>query len=241
MESVLRVLGAVEGKTGKRLLEKFRVLVPEEMLLSLLDQTARELPSHVLSLATLIIKEPRSERAIEEAFRWIAELLSQVDLRAGAIDLADEVLKRLSNSRLGQINAVLERLSSIQLGQMNAALGACLREVGDRLDGLRLKEAYVLLREGEVDKAKCLVNTLRISLRLEMEVLRFYDRAGFSSGKVPILKRRLKAKLEEIKRDTPLLADTLRILNQLHKAELQSHKPEAADQSLVSLSQRLKP
>jgi hypothetical protein len=78
METALRVLGTVEGKTVKRLLGKLRGLVPEEMLLSLMSQLARELPSHAFCLAALIILQPSSERALGEVFRCFAELLSQV-------------------------------------------------------------------------------------------------------------------------------------------------------------------
>jgi hypothetical protein len=53
--------------------------------------------------------------------------------------------------------------------------------------------------------AICLVNTLRISPRLENEVLRFFDQAGLSSWKVPILEQKLSAKLEEISQVVPLL------------------------------------
>jgi hypothetical protein len=207
----LRVIGAVEGEAVKKLLGKLRSLVPEEMLIGLMSQMARQLPSIALCLAALIILEPRSERALEEAFRCFAELLSQVALDARAINLVEEVSERLSRS---------------QLSQMNAALGARPSEGGDRLDGLRLKEAYVLLREGEVEAAICLVNTLLITPHLEKEVLRFFDEAGLNSGKVPILEQRLSAKLEEISQDSPSLAKALSILHQLHKAELQSHKPK---------------
>jgi hypothetical protein len=219
LESALRVLGGVEGETVKKLLGKLRGLVPEEMLLSLMSQLARQLPSHALCLAALIILKPHSERALEEAFRCFAELLSQVALDAGSIDLAEEVSERLSCS---------------QLSQINAALGARPSEGGDRLDGLRLKEAYALLREGKVEAAICLVNTLRISPRLESEVLRFFDEAGLSSGKVPILEQRLSAKLEEISRDSPSVAETLSVIHQLN-AELHSQRSEATSQSLISL------
>jgi hypothetical protein len=214
-DSALRVIGAVEGKTVRKLFGKLQGLVTEEMLLSLLSQTARELPSHALCLATLIILEPRRERAFEEAFRCFTELLRSQALGSDAIDLAEEVS---------------ERLSSIQLIQMNAALGACPREGGDRLDGLRLKEAYALLREGEVEAAICLVNTLHITPPLEKEVLRFFDQAGLSSGKVPILEQRLSAKLEEISRDSPLLAEAFSNPHQLASAQLHSRKSEAATQ-----------
>jgi hypothetical protein len=219
LESALRVLGAVEGETVRRITGRLRNLVTEEMLLDLMSQLARQLPSHALCLAALIILEPRSERSLEEAFRCFAELLNQVALEAGAIDLVEEVS---------------ERLSSSQLKQINAALAAHPSEGGDRLDGLRLKEAYALLREGEVDAATCIVNLLRISPRLEKEVLRFYDETGLSSGKVPILEQRLSAKLEEIRRDNPSLTEAFSIIHQLHKAQLQSHQPEAADQCLIS-------
>jgi hypothetical protein len=130
---------------------------------------------------------------------------------------------------------VSERLSSTQLSQINKALLACPREGGDRLDGLTLKEAYALLREGKVEAAICLVNTLRISPRLENEVLRFFDEAGLSSGKVPILEQRLSAKLEEISRDSPSVAETLSVVHQLLNAELHSRRSEATSQSLISL------
>jgi hypothetical protein len=223
LESVLKVLGAVEKKTARKLLEKLRDLVPEEIL-DLMNQLAKELHSHALCLAALIILEPPSERAFEEAFSCFTELLSIV-AHTEAIDLAEEVSERLSNS---------------QLNKMNAVLGACSRVGGDRLDGLRLKEAYALLRDEQVDKAICLVDTLDISPRLEEELLRFYDEAGLSSRNVPILEQKFYAKLEEIKRDNPSLAETLCILHQLIKAELQSHKPEAVDDSLRSLRSELR-
>jgi hypothetical protein len=214
----------VEGETVKKLLGKLRGLVPEEMLLSLMSQLARELPSHAFCVAALIILQPSSERALEEAFRCFAELLSQVALDAGSIDLAEEVS---------------ERLSSSQLSLMNEALGACPREGGDRLDGLRLKEAKALLREGKVEAAICLVNSLRISPSLENEVLRFFDEAGLSSGKVLILEQRLSAKLEEISRDSPSVAETLSVIHQLLFAKLHSRKSEATSQSLISLKTEL--
>jgi hypothetical protein len=204
MQIAKRVLGAVEGETVKRLIGKFGDFVPVEMLISLMSQLARELPYHAFCLAAQIIQQPRSEKAFEEAFRCFAELISQVVLSPGAIYLAEEVSERLSSSQLSQINAVL---------------GACPREGGDRLDGLRLKEAYALLREGDVKAAISLVNTLRINPHLEKEVLSFYDEAGLSSGKVPILERRLSAKLEEISRDSPTLAEAVSIVHQLLNAK----------------------
>jgi hypothetical protein len=185
-----------------------------------MNQLARQLPSHAFCLAALIILQPGSERALGEAFRCFAEMLNHVTLDAGSIDLAEEVS---------------ERLSSSQLSQMNEALGACPREGGDKLDGLRLKEAYALLREGKVEAAICLVNTLSISPRLENEVLRFYDEAGLSSGKVPILEQKLSLKLKEISRDSPSVAETLSVIHQLLSAEFNSRKSEATSQSLISL------
>jgi hypothetical protein len=226
MENAFRVLGAVEGRTARKLIGKLKGLVPEEMLISLMNQLARELPSHALCLAALIIIEPNSERTFEKAFRCFTELLRQAALGTESIDFAEEVSKRLNSS---------------QLSQMNAALRACPRDGEDRLDGLRLKEAYALLREGEVDAAICLVNTLQLSPRLELEVLRFYDEAGLSSVKVPILEQRLSAKLEEISRDSPSLAETLSILSQLLKADQESltslrAQVQSNDQALNSLS-----
>jgi hypothetical protein len=218
LDPALRILRLVEGETVRKLTGKMWNLVPEEIFLGLMHQTARELPSHALCLSALIILKTSNERA--SAFRCFTDLLSQAALGPEAIDLAEEVS---------------ERLSSTQLSQMNAALGACPREGGDRLNGLRLKEAYALLREGKVEAAICLVNTLKISSRLEIEVLRFYDEAGLSSGKVTILEQRLSAKLEEISRDSPSVAKTLSVIHQLLNAELHSRKSEATSQSLISL------
>jgi hypothetical protein len=220
LETVLRVLGLVEGATVRKLAEKLWSLVPESLLFGLINQLAQELPSHALCLAALIILEPRSERALEEAFRCFAGLLSQATVGPEAIDLAEEVSDRLSSS---------------QLSQLNSALEACPREGGDKLDGLRLKEAYALLREGRVEAANCIVSTLRMSSSLENEVQRFYDEASLSIGKVPILEQRLSAKLVEISRDSPSLAEALSILHQLLTAELHFHTSEAKSQSLISL------
>jgi chromosome segregation ATPase len=220
LESALRIFGALEGETLRKLTGKLRSLVPEEILIGLLSQLARQLPSHALCLAAQIILEPHSERALEEAFRCFAELLSQVALDAGAIDLAEEVS---------------ERLSSSQINQMHAALGARPSEGGDRLDGLRLKEAYALLREGEVEAANCIVNTLRMSPSLEKEVLRFYDEAGLSIEKVPTLEQKLGARLQEISRDSPSLAETFSILHQLINEANYSCKSKATSHCLISL------
>jgi hypothetical protein len=220
LEPALRVLGLVEGETVRKLTGKMWSLVPEQMLFGLINQTAKELPSHALYLSALIILKTPNERAFEEAFRCFTDLLSQAALGPEAIDLTEEVS---------------ERLNSSQLRQMNAALGARPSEGGDTLDRLRLKEAYALLREGKVEEAICFVNTLRISPRLENEVLRFFDEAGLSSGKVPILEQRLSAKLEEISRNSPSVAETLSVIHQLLKAELHSRKSEATSQSLISL------
>jgi hypothetical protein len=77
LETALTVLGAVEGETVRKLIGKLKNLVQEEMLLSLMNQTARELPSHALYLSALIILETRSKRAFEEAFICFTEQLSQ--------------------------------------------------------------------------------------------------------------------------------------------------------------------
>jgi hypothetical protein len=213
LESALRVLGLVERETVRRLTGKLWSLVPEDMLFGLINQLASEFPYHALCLAALIILKTRSERAFEEAFRSFTEILSQAALGPEAIDLAEEVSKRLS---------------SIQLNQMNAALRAFPRQGGDRLDGLRLKEAYALLKEGKTEAANCIANTLGLSL--EKEVQRFYDEAGLSSGKVPILEQRLNAKLKDISRVSPSLGETLSILHQLTN--------EALSEALVKLGQQ---
>jgi hypothetical protein len=55
LDSALRILRLVEGETVRKLTGKMWSLVPEEMLFALMNQTARELPSHALCLSALII------------------------------------------------------------------------------------------------------------------------------------------------------------------------------------------
>jgi hypothetical protein len=64
METAFKVLSAVEGETVRKFIGKLRPLIPEEMLFGLLNQLARELPSHALCLAGLIILEPCSDKAL---------------------------------------------------------------------------------------------------------------------------------------------------------------------------------
>jgi hypothetical protein len=69
---------------------------------------------------------------------------------------------------------------------------------------------------------------------LEDEVLRFFDEAGLSNWKVPILEQR-RSKLEEFSRGSPSVAKTISVVHQLLNAELHSRKSEATSQSLISL------
>jgi hypothetical protein len=68
LESVLKVLGQLEGKGLKEFTEKVSDLVSGEYLLSLMNQTARQVPYQALCLARLVIMHPLSEKAFEEAF-----------------------------------------------------------------------------------------------------------------------------------------------------------------------------
>jgi hypothetical protein len=146
-QTFLRVLGEVGEETMTKLSDKLRCLVGEEDLITLMHRSTEELPTLALCLAKLFMLEPPSERAFEEAFRCFTELLSQAALSAGVIDLAEQVS---------------ERLNSTQLSQMNQALKTQPREeeVELRLERLRLKEAYLRLREGDTETAVRLVNTL---------------------------------------------------------------------------------
>jgi hypothetical protein len=75
-------------------------------------------------------------------------------LSPGVVELAEEVSERLSSSRLGQLNSVLERQPKD-------------KEVEDKLNRLRLKEANLLLREGDVKAAVSLGSNRQIQLHLE--------------------------------------------------------------------------
>jgi hypothetical protein len=205
-DTLLRVLGAVDGEAMKKLTAKLKDLLPEQQLLILVNQIARELPSQALCLARMAMLEPQSERGFEEAFRCFTEVLCQTELSAQAIDLAEEITLRLSSSQLGQMNSVME---------------AHPRD--DRLERLKLKAAYVRLRAGDGAGAVRLVNSLHKSSCLD-EVLRFYDEAGLSSEKLPLLEQRLSASLEIISRESPSVAETISTLRQL--LELQSRCSE---------------
>jgi hypothetical protein len=129
---------ADERETLAKLSDKLRHKVGKENLITLMHRSTEELPTLALCLAKLFMLESLSERAFEEAFRCFTELLSQTTLSAGAIDLAEQVS---------------ERLNSTQLSQMNQALKTHQREekVELRLERLRLKEAYLRLREGDTE------------------------------------------------------------------------------------------
>jgi hypothetical protein len=209
----LKVLGAVEGKGVKQLTQKLSDLMSEEYLLSLMNQTARPLPYQTLCLARLVILHPLSERAFEEAFSCFTELLSQVSLSPGVIELAEEVSEKLSSSQLGQMNSVLERQPRD-------------KEAEDKFGSLRLKEANLLLREGDAKAAVSLVSSLHSSQHLEEEVLKFYEETGWVRGKVKMLKHKLSTSVEALSQESPSVAATIRILSQLLDTELLSLRTE---------------
>jgi hypothetical protein len=217
LESVLKVLGAVEGEGVKELTRRLRDLVPVEYLLSLMNQTVRPLPYLALCLAELSLLEPLSERAFEQAFSCFTEQLNQAYLIPGALSVVEVISGRLSSS---------------QLGQMNSALRAHPREreVEDKLEKLKLKEAYLRLREGDLETAVSLVSTLHNIPRLEEEVLKFYEEAGMPSAKLTILKHKLSASLEALRQDSPSVAATISIVYQLFDTELESLRSEATSQ-----------
>jgi hypothetical protein len=220
MQNFLRELGAVGEETMTKLSDKLRRLVGEEDLITLMHRSTEELPTLALCLTKLFMLEPLSERAFEEAFRCFTELLSQDALSAGAIDLAEQVS---------------EKLSSTQLSQMNQALKTQPREeeVELRLERLRLKEAYLRLREGDTETAVRLVNTLQNSLHLKREVLEFYEEAGMHCEKVSVLKLKLS---ELVGRESPSVAAVFDTFQQIFYAELQALSLEVASkQALDSL------
>jgi hypothetical protein len=221
MESVLEVLGAVEGEGVKQLTRKLRDLVSVEYLLSLMNQTVRPLPYQALCLAELSLLEPLNERAFEQAFSCFTEQLNRAYLIPGVVSVVEQISGRLSSS---------------QLGQMNLALGAHSRdrEVEDKLEVLRLKEAYLRLREGDMETAVSIVSTLISSPRLEEEVLKFYEEAGMPSAKLTILKHKLSASLEALRQESPAVAATIRILYQVFDTEVISLRLEATSQGNFS-------
>jgi hypothetical protein len=223
LESVLKVLGAVEGEGVKELTRRLRDLVPVEYLLTLMNQTVRQLPYLALCLAELSLLEPLSEKIFELALSCFTEQLNQAYLIPGVVSVVEEISGRLSSS---------------QLGQMNSALGAHPREreVEDKLEKLKLKEAYLRLREGDRETAVSLVSTLHNSPRLEEEVLKFYEEAGMPSAKLTILKHKLSASLEALRQESPSVAATISIVYQLFDTQLLTLRTETATQeSFTSL------
>jgi hypothetical protein len=203
-DTLLRILGTVEGEALKQLTEKLRDLVSEEKFVSLMHHIVKELPSHALCLAWMEMLKPRSVKGFEEVFRCFNEFISLPGLSSEAINLAEEIS---------------EKLNRLQLSQMNSALATHPREYEDRLQRLRLKEAYLRLREGDAGGAVRIVNSLYRSSCLD-EVLRFYDEASLSSEKLPILQQRLSTNLEVISRESPLIAETISTIRQLSALKL---------------------
>jgi hypothetical protein len=223
LESVLKILGAVEGKEVRVLTAKLSDLVSVEYLLSLMNQTVRPLTYQALCLAKLVILHPLSERAYEEAFSCFTEQLGQTSLSQAVVELVEEISERLSSSQLGRLNSVLERQPSEE-------------RLEDKLEALKLKEAYLRLREGDIETAASIVSTLHKNPHLEEEVLKFYEEAGMPSAKLTILKHRLGASLEALRPESPAVAATISIVCQVFDTELLTLKTESATQeSFISL------
>jgi hypothetical protein len=224
IEIVLKVLGAVEGEGVKDLTGKLRDLVPVEYLLSLMNHTIRQLPYQTLYLATLVMQNTIAVSTFEEAFGCFTEQLSLTYLSTAVVELAEEVSGKLSSSELGLVNSVLMRQS---------------REEGveNNLYALRLKEAYLRLREGDVETAVSLVNSLQGIPHLEEEVLKFYGEAACGRGRISILKHKLNTSLEAVSQESPAVATTIRIVYQLFDAEISSLRTETIPQeSFASLT-----
>jgi hypothetical protein len=217
IETVLKVLGSVEGEPMQRLTEKLASLVPVPALISLLSKLAQDMPVQALCLVKLVLKQADlSAEAFEVTVGIFTGMLSQASLGQGSVELVGEVS---------------ERLSSEQLGKMNLALRSQTRdkEVEDLLDGLQLKEAYLRLKEGDSKTAVSLVSTLHSSPSLADKVLEFYEEASCSNGKVTVLRQKLGAALEAVSLESPSVAATLDIIQQLFNAELQTLRSETTE------------
>jgi hypothetical protein len=218
METVLKVLGAVEGEAMLMLTCKLKGLVQVEYLISLMNQLAHQCPSKALCIARLLLLEPLNESVFEEAFGIFTELLRILALSAELIDLAEEISVNLSSSQLSQMNQVI----SAQPRE---------REVEDRLGRLRLREAYLWHREGDTETARAIVGVLN---GLDEEVVKFYEEVGWSSDKLSELRQTLNTSLEAITQHNPDVAQTLNIFKQLFYAELQSLKSKPVNQQSLA-------
>jgi hypothetical protein len=217
------MLGSVEGDAMTKLSAQLMYLVGEDDLITLMHHSTEGLPTLALCLAKLFMLKPLSERAFEEAFRCLIELLSQATLSAGAIDFTEQVSERLNSTQLCQMNQALKTQSREEEAEL-------------RMEKLRLKEAYLRLKEGDTETAVRLVSALQNTPHLEREVLEFYEEAGMPCEKISVLKHKLSTALELVGRESPSLAATLDTLQQLVYAELKALCSEAvAQQALSSL------
>jgi hypothetical protein len=93
--------------------------------------------------------EPLSERAFEEAFRCFTELLKQVALNAGAIDLLEQALEGLNSTQLRLIEQALnaqpsEEGAELILERLNRVLAETkhlLEDTRESLDRIKILQA----------------------------------------------------------------------------------------------------
>jgi hypothetical protein len=209
IETVLRVLDSVEEEVFPALLQKLGDFVRRKDLLSLLARLVEDQPSKGLCLGRMILMGTKSRRVFDEALHSFISLLSQASL-SGVIDLAEEIAGRMSSTQLGGLNSALAQIGDVE----------------GRLDGLRLKEAWLLLSEGEEETAKSIVKSLNPS----MKVLKFYEKAGWQEDKLLLLGEILSTSLDSLRQESPEMADTLSLMQQY--TELQSQRSEAAINAL---------
>lgn len=170
VESAMRVFWVLRGEVMKEVVGSLRDLVPIEWLLSLLRRLAERLPSQALCLARLLLMEPQNEEEFEAAIRTFTGILGQAGVRAKAIDLIEEVAGKLDGSKLSL---------------MVAALSPEGWRIQDRVDELRLKEAYLRLSEGDAEGARSVMKSLPPIFK--ERVIEFYQHAGWDDDKAAYL------------------------------------------------------
>jgi hypothetical protein len=217
LREIGRVFDALEGESLLKVAGKLKNLVSEEYFLVLTNSIADDLPSQALCLARLAMLEPSDTRAFEAAFRSFTAMLSKGSIRAGGIELAEEVSGMLSSTQLAQLNSALKRYPT-----------------DARLDGLMLKEAYLRLREGDPETARSIVKALSPSM--QEKILEFYDQADWGRDKLAYLAQMLSSSLEKLSQESPAVAEALGTIRRLFHAELQHLRTGVAtQQSLVGL------
>jgi hypothetical protein len=135
-EIIRRVLSAVQEQSIQQLTFKLRTLLPEQRLISLIQQTTERLPKFALSLTRLSILEPKNNRAFCDAIMCLSEMLGQPATCERALEVLEEVSEKLNSQHFDWMTQALkdqpveirQRLELLKLRTENKTLASRLAE-----------------------------------------------------------------------------------------------------------------